>query len=124
MWFSFDDYHTEALDRIIASNRGRLEAEMAEVLWKVFEAMGLERMDVCPKDVILLLQDVGCMRQEITELNIRRILQVRWDLAKAENSLTYLRYIPDSSYTEGYRLHKTVGRYYTLTREFVKNLTF
>ena len=124
MWFSFDDYHTKALDRIIASNRGRLEAEMAEVLWKVFEAMSLERMDVCPKDVILLLQEAGCMRQEITELNIRRILQVRWELTKAENSLTYLRYIPDSIYTEGYRPYKTVGRYYTLTREFVKNLTF
>lgn len=123
MWFSFDDYHTKALDRIIAGNRSRLEQQMAYVLRDLMESYGLEAIDICPRDIYDILTFKGCAgRYDLEERNIKKVLQNAWNLTPVGNSLTYTKYVPGGSQMGGYSSIKAVGRYYTIKYEFIKDM--
>ena len=123
MWFSFDDYHTKALDRIIAGNRNRLEQQIAYVLDDIMERCGLDAIDICPKDIYTILMYKGCAgRYDLEERNIKKVLQYSWELTPVGNSLTYTKYIPSGTQADEYTSIKAVGRYYTIKREFVKDI--
>lgn len=121
MWFDFELYHTPALDRIIANGRESLEADMADAFNEVFESVNVESLDYCPKDVVQLLQAAGC-RKEIKEREVRRVFRLLWELEPAENTLTYTCYLPNYS-ANNYIAQQRVGRYYSLRRKFIQNLT-
>lgn len=55
MWFNPSLLHTEALQRIIRSNRNRLEIEMSELLLDIMAAMNLDSVSFCLNDLIVLL---------------------------------------------------------------------
>lgn len=60
------------------------------------------------------------VRAETSE--IRRLLQIYWHLKPASNSLTYRFYsmgIPPAKYAA----KTAVGRYYTVTKDFILNLS-
>lgn len=123
MWFSFDDYHTKALDRIIAGNRSRLEQQIAYVLLDIMESFGLETIDICPKDIYAVLTFKGCAgRYDLEERNIKKVLQYSWELKPVGNGLTYTRYVPSGMLSGEYTPAKAIGRYYTIKYEFVKNI--
>lgn len=123
MWFSFDDYHTKALDRIIAGNRSRLEQNMAYVLVELMESYGLEAIDICPKDIYAILTFKGGIgRYDLEERNIKKVLQNVWNLTPVGNGLTYTKYVPNGSQMGEYSPTKAVGRYYTIKYEFIKNI--
>ena len=123
MWFSFDRYHTKALDRIIAGNRSRLEQQIAYVLVDIMESYGLEAIDMCPKDIYAILMFKGCAgRYDLEERNIKKVLQYSWELAPAPNTLTYTKYVASSSQMGEYSAIKAVGRYYTIRYDFIKNI--
>ena len=52
MWFSLQQIETEALRKIIRSNRNRLEIEMADLLLDIMAKMEVETVSFCLHDII------------------------------------------------------------------------
>lgn len=125
MWFSFEDYHTKALDRIIASNRCRLEHQISYVLLDIMEQFGVDGIDITPKDIYnILIFKGGNGRYDLEERNIKKVLQSNWELSPVCNGLTYTKYVPSGSSGDGreYNAIKSVGRFYRITRDFLENI--
>ena len=120
MWFSFDNYHTKALDRIISGNRSRLEQQMAFVRLDIMENYDLDAVDICVKDIYdILMVKGGTGRYDLEERNIKKVLQFSWELTPVGNSLTYTKYM--LSGTQTYTPVKAAGRYYTIKRDLLNN---
>lgn len=55
MWFNPILLHTTALQRIIRSNRSRLEIEISELILDIMESTGINRFSFCLNDILPLL---------------------------------------------------------------------
>ena len=55
MWFNPKLTHTAALQKIIRSNRNRLEIEMAELFLDIMSNMNVESVSFCLNDLMTLL---------------------------------------------------------------------
>lgn len=123
MWFSFDLYHTRTLDRIIAGNRSRLEQQIAYLICDIMDQFELDCIDICPKDIYsLLMTKGGAGRYDLEERNIKKVLQFSWGLNPVGNTLTYRRYTVNLNNFSEYQSSSALGRYYTITRDFIKNI--
>ena len=119
MWFAPSLLHTEALQRIIRSNRNRLETEMYELILDIMANMGVDTFSFCPEDILRLLAN---MYVKAERYQVRRVLQERWKLKPAHNTLTYTTYQVDYTRECRYAPKRTTGRFYTVTREFLETL--
>ena len=125
MWFSFDSYHTKALDRIVANNRGRLEQQMTDLILDIMDSCRVDEIQLCPKDMLNLMAAKGYHgRHDIELLSIRKVLRDVWRLKPVDNGLTYNTYQYSPTQSEGYMKVQEVGRFFTITRNFRQNLTF
>lgn len=119
MWFSPERLRTAALNRIVISNRSKIEFEVAELLMDIMDSTGESSISFVVNDIATLLTYRN-VRADTSE--IRRLLQIYWHLKPASNSLTYRFYsmgIPPAKYTA----KTAVGRYYTVTKDFILNLS-
>ena len=119
MWFAPSLLHTEALQRIIRSNRNRLEIEMHELILDIMDRVGSETFSFCPDDILILL---GNSHVKAERYQVRRVLQECWKLKPAHNTLTYTTYQVDYTRECRYSPKRTTGRFYTVTREFLETL--
>lgn len=119
MWFAPSLLHTEALQRIIRSNRNRLEVEMHELILDIMDRVGSETFSFCPDDILVLLTNSHVKAERY---QVRRVLQERWKLKPAHNTLTYTTYQSDYTRECRYAPKRTTGRFYTVTREFFETL--
>ena len=119
MWFAPSLLHTEALQKIIRSNRNRLEIEMHELILDIMESVGTDTFSFCYNDILLLLaqSQIKAERHQV-----RKVLQEYWKLTPAHNTLTYTTYQVSCSREYRYSPVKTTGRYYTVTKEFLETL--
>ena len=119
MWFAPSLLHTEALQRIIRCNRNRLEIEMHELILDIMDRVGTDTFSFCPDDILILLVNshVKAERHQV-----RRVLQERWKLKPAHNTLTYTTYQVDYTRECRYAPKRTTGRFYSVTREFLETL--
>ena len=125
MWFSFDSYHTKALDRIVANTRGRLEQQMTDLILDIMDSCRVDEIQLCPKDMLNLMAAKGYHgRHDIDLLSIRKVLRDVWRLKPVDNGLTYNTYQYSPTQSEGYMKVQEVGRFFTITRNFIQNLTF
>lgn len=119
MWFSPSLIRTDALEKIIRCNRSRTELDMAELLLDIMESMNVEVINFCIND---LLQLFNYSMVKIERHQVRNVLQQCWKLEPAPNALSYSTYqisvLPGQKYSVS---PKKVGRYYTVTREILKN---
>ena len=119
MWFSPERLRTAALNRIVISNRSKIEFEVAELLIEIMDYTRDTSVSFVVNDLAALL-NYRNVRAETSE--IRRLLQIYWHLKPASNSLTYRFYsmgIPPAKYAA----KTSVGRYYTVTKDFILNLS-
>ncbi len=119
MWFAPSLLHTEALQRIIRSNRNRLEIEMHELILDIMDRVGSETFSFCPEDILRLLANTYVKAERY---QVRRVLQECWKLKPAHNTLTYTTYQVDYTKECRYAPKRTTGRFYTVTREFLGTL--
>ena len=119
MWFAPSLLHTEALQRIIRSNRNRLEIEMHELILDIMDRVGMDTFSFCPDDILALLTNSHVKAERY---QVRRVLQERWKLKPAHNTLTYTTYQMDYTRECRYAPKRTTGRFYTVTREFLETL--
>lgn len=114
MWFNSKLLHTAALQRIIHSNRNRLEIEMSELILDIMDSVGIESFSFCLNDMLPLLTNT----QVKTEKHqVRKVVQDCWKLTPAHNTLTYTTYQVDYTRDCHYSPIRRTGRFYTATKE-------
>ena len=119
MWFAPQLTFTSALQRIIRSNRNKIELEMSELCLEIMEQMAVTELSFCINDMVCLLNNTEC---KTDKSQVRRIVQDIWKLSPASNTLTYLTYQMDYNSLRNYSPIKRTGRYYTVTREQLTNI--
>lgn len=119
MWFSPSLICTEALEKIIRCNRSRIELDMAELLLDIMDTMQVDVVDFCINDLLALF-NYSMVKMERHQ--VRNVLQQYWKLEPASNALSYSTYqisvLPGQKYSAS---SKKVGRFYTVTREKLKD---
>lgn len=119
MWFAPQLTFTPALQRIIRSNRNKIELEMSELCLEVMEQMVVDELSFCINDMVCLLNNTEC---KADKSQVRRIVQDIWKLSPAPNTLTYLTYQIDYNSLRNYSPIKRTGRFYTVTKEQLTNM--
>ena len=119
MWFNPKLLETEALRKIIRSNRNRLEIEMAELLLDIMANMKVESVSFCLNDIIPLLV---CAQVKVEKSQVRKVVQECWKLAPASNSLSYTT--DEYAYNRECRYSpvKRIGHYYMVSKEQLEKL--
>lgn len=119
MWFSPSLIRTEALEKIIRCNRSRIELDMAELLLDIMDTMQVDVVDFCINDLLALF---NYSMVKVERYQVRNVLQQYWKLEPAPNALSYSTYqisvLPGQKYSIS---SKKVGRFYTVTREKLKD---
>ena len=119
MWFAPSLLHTEALQKIIRSNRNRLEIEMHELILDIMESVCTDSFSICYGDILLLL---GISQVKAEKHQVRKVVQEYWKLTPANNGLTYTTYQFNYNRECKYEPIKRVGRFFTVTREQLESL--
>ncbi len=119
MWFAPPLLHTEALQKIIRSNRNRLEIEMCELILDIMASTGIDTSSFCCNDILTLLANTYVKAEKH---QVQRVLQEYWKLTPAPNGLTYTTY--QVNYNREYRYEpiRRVGRFYTVTKQQLETL--
>ena len=119
MWFNPKLLHTAALQRIIRSNRNRLEIEMSELILDIMESVGIESFFFCLNVVLPLLINTQVKAEKH---QVRKVVQDCWKLTPAINGLTYTTYQVDYTRDCHYSLVRRVGRFYTVSKSQIETL--
>lgn len=119
MWFATSLLHTEALQKIIRSNRNRLEIEMCELILDIMASMGIDTFSFCCNDILTLLANTYVKAKKH---QVRKVLQECWKLIPAPNGLTYTTYQLNYNRECRYEPIRRVGRFYTVTRQQLETL--
>lgn len=117
MWFSPALIHTEALERIKRSNRNQTEIELLEIIKEIMEVMNLEQFSFVAKDLNPVL---SYSNLRVEPWLIRKIVKEKWKLTPAPNAHSYTTYQLDSRGQQQYVPVHRIGRFYTVTRDFVE----
>lgn len=114
MWFNPKLTHTAALQKIIRSNRNRLEIEMTELFLDIMSNMNVESVSFCLNDLMTLLiySQVKAEKHQV-----RKVVQEVWKLTSAPNSLSYTAYEIAPTRDCHYETKRKIGRFYTITKE-------
>ena len=119
MWFNPKLLETEALRKIIRSNRNRLEIEMAELLLDIMANMNVESVSFCLNDIVPLLV---CSQVKVEKSQVRKVVQECWKLTPASNSLSYTTYEYAYNRECRYSPVRRIGRYYTASKAQLETL--
>lgn len=114
MWFNPKLTHTAALQKIIRSNRNRLEIEMAELFLDIMSNMNVESVSFCLNDLMTLLI---YSQVKAEKYQVRKVVQEVWKLTSAPNSLSYTAYEIALHRDCHYETKRKIGRFYTITKE-------
>ncbi len=114
MWFAPPLLHTEALQKIIRSNRNLLEIEMCELMLDIIASTGIDTFSFCCNDILTLLANTYVKAEKH---QVRKVLQECWKLTPAPNGLTYTTYQLNYNRECRYEPIRRVGRFYTVTRQ-------
>ena len=119
MWFNPKLIYTAALQKIIRSNRNRLEIEMCELILDIMASMGIDTFSFCCNDILTLLANTYVKAEKH---QVRKVLQECWKLTPAPNGLTYTTYQLNYNRECRYEPIRRVGRFYTVTRQQLETL--
>ena len=119
MWFNPKLIYTAALQKIIRSNRNRLEIEMAELLLDIMASMGVGAVSFCLNDIVPLLV---CSQVKVERPQVRKVVQECWKLTPAPNSLSYTTYEYAYNRECHYSPIRRIGRYYTVSKSQLETL--
>lgn len=119
MWFDPALIRTEALERIMQSNRNHTEIDIIELLRTIMESQNVDKVSFIPQDLLPLLSLNGV---KVELWHIRKVVKELWRLKPAPNALSYTTYQYDYSRPSKFGAINRVGRFYTVTKEFLDTL--
>jgi len=118
MWFSADEIRTKALQKLVFKNNNKLESKIIELLYEFFESNNDEEINVVPQDLLNMI--IRMFRLTYwTRNDIRNLLKETWKLNPQNNGLTYIRY--DLDFAGIFYQNNSVGRYFTIKKDFILN---
>lgn len=118
MWFSADEIRTKALQKLVFKNNNKLESKIIELLYEFFESNNDEEINVVPQDLLNMMNRM--FRPTYwTRNDIRNLLKETWKLNPQNNGLTYIRY--DLDFAGIFYQNNSVGRYFTIKKDFILN---
>lgn len=118
MWFSADEIRTKALQKLVFKNNNKLESKIIELLYEFFESNADEEINVVPQDLLNMMNRM--FRPTYwTRNDIRNHLKETWKLNPQNNGLTYIRY--DLDFAGIFYQNNSVGRYFTIKKNFILN---
>lgn len=81
------------------------------------DTMSQDKLTFCINDIqqLLMLSNI-----KVETYQIRNILKRNWKLTPTDNSLAYSTFIKNFPPGPPYREEKKTGRYYTITKEFLR----
>ena len=92
---------------------------MIELLHDIMETQGVDKVSFIPQDLIPLLTMNGV---KVEQWQIRKVVKDVWRLVPAHNALTYTTYQCDYCKPGRVSAISRVGRFYTVTKEFLDSL--
>lgn len=119
MWFDPALIRTDALERIMQSNRNHTEIDIVELLRTIMESQNVDKVSFIPQDLLPLLSLNGV---KVELWHIRKVVKELWRLKPAPNALSYTTYQYDYSRPSKFGAINRVGRFYTVTKEFLDTL--
>lgn len=119
MWFDPALIRTEALERIMQSNRNHTEIDIVELLHTIMESQNVDKVSFIPQDLLPLLSLNGV---KVELWHIRKVVKELWRLKPAPNALSYTTYQYDYSRPSKFGAINRVGRFYTVTKAFLDTL--
>lgn len=120
MWFNPQLLRTEALERIMHTNRNHTEMEILDIVRDIMDANNLDKFSFVIHDLNQLLISNNV---RVEHWQIRHVVKVIWKLVPASNAYTYTAYQADYSHKGRYIPMQQKGRFFTITRDFVEKLT-
>ncbi|WP_435255349.1 primase-helicase family protein [Tenacibaculum sp. A30] len=114
MWFTPQQIHTTALNKLVNNNRNRVEKEIAHLLCSVMEKFDLEEINFSIMDLLNALNKTR-IKTDLTQL--RTLLKTNWKLPQKNNCFKYQKFtiLSDGEIV----LLDTKGRFFTLKKEFL-----
>lgn len=92
MWFRGDEIETEALKKIMSSNRSQLEQEMIQSVGEILDILkshSIKEFQFTATDLISLIRD---NYPKITKTAMIKVLKEKWNIRPSDTSTTYKRY--------------------------------
>ena len=118
MWFSANEIRTKALQKLVFKNNNKLESKIIELLYEFFESNNDEEINVVPQDLLNMMNRMFRLTYW-TRNDIRNLLKETWKLNPQNNGLTYIRY--DLDFAGIFYQNNSVGRYFTIKKDFILN---
>lgn len=114
MWFTPQQIHTTALNKLVNNNRNRVEKEIAHLLCSVMEKFDLDEINFSIMDLLNALNKTR-IKTDLTQL--RTLLKTNWKLPQKNNCFKYQKFtiLSDGEIV----LLDTKGRFFTLKKEFL-----
>ncbi|MBQ9666176.1 MAG: helicase [Bacteroidaceae bacterium] len=120
LWFRRSLIETDAWRRIVNGNRYKLEKQALELFEDIMDSCNVGVLHFCVNDLVNLQNYSG---YKVERLQVKQMLKNKWELSPSAVPNTYKTYFPDTSVPEKYNAQQRQGRYYTITQEFLQNLT-
>lgn len=112
MWFTPDQIKTKALKKLMWLNNNKLEREIVQLFYEIFETTSADEIKITPREVV---SNISKMKRKNYDVNdVRKILKNKWELKPAENSNSYKGY-EYTSYGEFVEIDRK-GRFYTIEK--------
>ncbi|WP_394907904.1 primase-helicase family protein [uncultured Mesonia sp.] len=122
MWFSKEDIHTEALDRVVKGSNMSLEKEFAAILLHKLEDVEVEEIKFTLTDIQDLLKERFVTK---TFTQIKQVIENKWGLTVSSNSTSYSYYRKIfNEYRKEWEVIREPrkGRVYTFHKELLERL--
>jgi hypothetical protein len=120
MWFSKEEIHTAALDRVVKGSNFSIEKEMQTILLEKLEDIEKTEVKFTISDIQNLLKENN-LRAKLSEIN--QVIELKWKLRKSDNATSYKSYT--KYYNEYYKEYRVdaeprKGRVFTFQKEFLE----
>ncbi|MGI6231627.1 MAG: primase-helicase family protein [Prevotella sp.] len=121
MYFDPKDLKTDALLRIMMNSRSQMEATVYELCSDLMASMLIDEFSFVSGDLRGMLSAKGIKSDDS---GIRHVLKDLWHLQPRPTPSTYQQYTYGIGIMGGYQVSNmsAKGRYYTISRDFLRNL--
>lgn len=120
MWFTKEQIHTEALDKLVKGTKANLEKELLSIIEEMLEEFELEEIKLSLNDLQIAVKE-SYYKVSISKIN--EIVKEKWKLTNP-NSSYYQYYKSINPGTNEWQVASTnkKGRCYTFKKEFIQGM--
>lgn len=113
MWFTKDQIHTKALDRLVKGSRSNIYNEINCVIADLFSQYELDELCYSAKDLVEILKSNGC---NTTNASVTRVLQKEYNMTNKNSTYSYYTYLPNYRNANTVSAESKKGRFYTFKK--------